>query len=1480
MGILIKLLFCVAFLLLPLQAQATDYYVDGTLAASCAGGAGTSYIATGEGARTCGGSDGTVAWKTIYEANINLEAGDTVYLREWSANTITFRDPYYVDGPTAGYECNDIYSVGKDAAKQCIAPENSGTDGHWITYLPYPGETVNLIGNGQRDLYTYTYGINLTNKSYIRVSGLYFYNVTSFYWSNHGHHFEIDNNTFAYQGRVNPPEKWAVYWATTAGTALQSSYAYCIRAWTPYANVSTSCPSCFGTSPNTVAPDNWTLVGTPSEFRQITSMVLKITADSDGEGMSRVFTTKASTPYIITSKYKNSNGGTFQYSVYDVTDGKNDAIIALTDFPNSNWAIEPIKGTPAPIAGGTADAITADYSPDIELADGLLVAFVASETNVTTTPTFSPDGLTPRTIVDDGGNVLKAGEIKINTEYFLSYDATGTKWKLIVPLNWQGSNTFTTPAECTSIKVTLQLKSAGDAVTLGDIQLGEIIPSHVWFHDNTMHNGGGFYTSDVITNGLDWTGATGTTPPNDWDLVGTPSDLTIDSGELKITADANGEGVSQANSITTAATYTLGFYYRNTEGDTVQYAIHNDTLNTDIQAPTDLPSSTTKKFFVMTKAIPAATTVSVRFLAKTTGDIVWIDNVSFGTYSDNGSIMKIGNDLAFIDTASHNTFERNYLYHGGHEVFSINTAYNVWRNNTAHNEPWWRGPSDQCMEYKSDDDGDIYDSQNDGRCGHRVFNMNGHYATTGHNLVEGNRLGHGGPNPAGGVGGTSLDIGTGYNIVRYNDTFNAPGFGIDLGTSVAAYSPYNHIYNNTAYRHGFGNLIDNATLWAYRCGIRVGFSDALGPYQVVKNNLIFDTWVRDNSSSYAPLYISGTNGAVTHTITNNYEDLRGVDKVDPLFMNGDITQPLSSKTLPDLRLKAGSPFIDNAGLAEASKATYLTEVHADDTGTGTTLRVANARYFQDGTNGADFTSSDGVATPKDYNSRCTASKEPYDCCSGSGTGTCVFQADYIAVGTSVAAADKVQIASIDLTTTPHTITLAESIDREDGDYIWLYKKSDGEIVLYGTSPESGAHEYNPDVTQYAITLTIAGATGSVTSSVDSSTCTTDCVLTYNSGTVVTLTATPSGENTFTGWSGAGGCSGTGTCELTLSEAKAATATFAAGVTSYTLTGAKDGTGTGAVTSNDSAINCGASCGPVTYTSGTVITLSAIPTSGNHIAAWTGGGCSGTGSTCVVTVSENTTVTVTFDADATPFTITIDKGGYGDGTVTDGDAGDMDCGSTCSDTYIGATTVTLHQVPEEGSTFVGWSGGGCSGTSDCEHTVSADVTITAIYSKEYTITAAKGGNGTVDIITADSETNINCGSTCSGASTGGTTVRLYAVCLPGTLTWSNCTDMGDGYCSVILAEDITITTTCTIATVTSSVVGSVGGTITPAGAQQVAYGEDSPEFTIAPYNGWKTKVLAGTCGATGTGTTYTKTNAVSDCTVTAEFEQIKLMGWGQ
>lgn len=93
----------------------------------------------------------------------------------------------------------------------------------------------------------------------------------------------------------------------------------------------------------------------------------------------------------------------------------------------------------------------------------------------------------------------------------------------------------------------------------------------------------------------------------------------------------------------------------------------------------------------------------------------------------------------------------------------------------------------------------------------------------------------------------------------------------------------------------------------------------------------------------------------------------------------------------------------------------LTTVAGSDTGTGTSLKVVDANYFQPGWAGVD--------------------------------------ADWIKVGTAA----PVQITAIDYAT--NTITISASISRASGNAVHLYKNSSGFLVLPGTAPNVGSHPY-------------------------------------------------------------------------------------------------------------------------------------------------------------------------------------------------------------------------------------------------------------------------------------------------------------------------------------------------------------------------------------------------------------------------------------
>jgi len=167
--------------------------------------------------------------------------------------------------------------------------------------------------------------------------------------------------------------------------------------------------------------------------------------------------------------------------------------------------------------------------------------------------------------------------------------------------------------------------------------------------------------------------------------------------------------------------------------------------------------------------------------------------------------------------------------------------------------------------------------------------------------------------------------------------------------------------------------------------------------------------------------------------------------------------------------------------------------------------------------------------------------------------------------------------------------------------------------------------------------------------------------------------------------------------LSLNNTRMAVANFRAAqqttpppATTYALTVAKSGSGT--VTSTPAGINCGTDCSEA-YPSGASVSLQATPASGYIFSGWSGA-CSGTATTCTVTMSAAKSVTATFKAQTTS-TYMLKVVRTGSGTVTSIPAG-INCGTDCSEAYPSGASVTLIATPAAGYVFRGMSSS-CAGT---------------------------------------------------------------------------------------------------------------------------------------------------------------------------------------
>jgi hypothetical protein len=254
------------------------------------------------------------------------------------------------------------------------------------------------------------------------------------------------------------------------------------------------------------------------------------------------------------------------------------------------------------------------------------------------------------------------------------------------------------------------------------------------------------------------------------------------------------------------------------------------------------------------------------------------------------------------------------------------------------------------------------------------------------------------------------------------------------------------------------------------------------------------------------------------------------------------------------------------------------------------------------------------------------------------------------------------------------------------------------VLLWADTAVTATFNLLPVTAQLTVNRA-GGGTGIVTSAPAGINCGATCSADYAGGTVVTLTATPSGGSTFAGWTG--GCTGTGTCVVTLNANTTLTATFNTVPPTVTFSLTMSGTGTGTVTCN------GAACQP-SYPSGTALTIVATPAVTSLFSGW-GGDCtaSGTAATCNLTLNANTTVSATFNLPTLSVVVA------GTGSVTSSPAG-ISCGAICTASFSKGTSITLSATPVTGMTFSGWNSGGCAGAGTCTVTLTANTTITAMF----------------------------------------------------------------------------------------------------------------------------------------------------------------------
>jgi hypothetical protein len=432
----------------------------------------------------------------------------------------------------------------------------------------------------------------------------------------------------------------------------------------------------------------------------------------------------------------------------------------------------------------------------------------------------------------------------------------------------------------------------------------------------------------------------------------------------------------------------------------------------------------------------------------------WIHHCSFhdfgfyGLTYDGGALFEIGYDQCgefsdCLDTTNSNVVENCSFYHGGHHTFGLMTHFNVIRNNVLHNEQYFsRGGDGVWHSYRN----------------FMIAGSIGPYSgsNNGYNLLEGNRTSHASENMNNSNGGTEFFSMQSNDIIRYNDVYAAGTHAFCTPLHIYTEEKYSKFYNNTMFSNGYGatfpDIVTPPVITSHTRRAVFLYPGWQGQewdkhYGLTfKNNLFWKNY-EDGSSSdmfqsnYGPNWDFNCDGSVCADIVFDHNFNSTGTKVDPKFTNegsygsphihttniewywpitpdgSDIT---TLNTEPNFNLQASSPAIN--------QGTYLTQANGSGSNS-TTLIVDDAKYFQPGWG------------------------------NGAG-GDASVQADSIAIGT---VSNTVQISLINYDT--KTITLASPMTWADDAPVWLYKNSSGQVVLHGSAPDCGAHEYVPSAVQ-------------------------------------------------------------------------------------------------------------------------------------------------------------------------------------------------------------------------------------------------------------------------------------------------------------------------------------------------------------------------------------------------------------------------------
>lgn len=319
---------------------------------------------------------------------------------------------------------------------------------------------------------------------------------------------------------------------------------------------------------------------------------------------------------------------------------------------------------------------------------------------------------------------------------------------------------------------------------------------------------------------------------------------------------------------------------------------------------------------------------------------------------------------------------------------------------------------------------------------------------------------------------------------------------------------------------------------------------------------------------------------------------------------------------------------------------------------------------------------------------------------------------------------------------------------------------------------------------------------------------------------------------------------------------------AVGPTLQTLTLTKAGAGTGTVTSVAAGINCNAACpsANANFPTNSTVVLYATAPAGSIFAGWSGGGCSGTATSCTVTMDRAKAVTATFSA---PYNVT---------TIVSGGGGNVAPGNGVVQPVVPGGTASFTVTPNAGyapqfndncGPAGAATGGALVGNTYTTNTVSQSCSVTVSFTNTgvSTVTPTVGGGGS---ITPNAPKTVTTGGAVSYVVTPNSG---FAAGTPGGTcpagTWS-----GNVYTISPVNASCTVNFTFGAPVAVTASVGTGSGSVTPATAS-VASGS-SAVFTLS---------RAGTVNSTSTctggsfnasNTIYTVPNVTAACAMVFDF----------